>query len=146
MLGYVHTLHLFWSCQHLFYIIIQWSRAEIRILVKFKIKKHIRMQNVAFRILGVRQAALTVAHKVDRCDCILMLLFSLPSWPQWIRCSFKILRKKRTSQIMLFTSKLKPSHSHRMHILCIFQRDIYQRCTRVLQKRVRYLESHFKLF
>ncbi len=43
---------------------------------------------------------------------------------------------------MLFTSKLKPSRSHRTHIYCIFWTDIYQCCTRVSHKRA---QSHVKL-
>ncbi len=34
---------------------------------------------------------------VGRCHCIFMLVFNLSSWTHWIRCSFKILQKKRPS-------------------------------------------------
>ncbi len=54
------------------------------------------------QILGVRQAAYQWRTRCDedvgRCHCIFMLFFNLSSWTHWIRCSFKILRKKRTSK------------------------------------------------
>ncbi len=66
-----------------------------------------------------------------RCDDSVVSLhfnafFSLSSWNHWMRrCSFKTLRKKNiNAEKMLFTSKLEPSRSHRMHIYRISSRDV----------------------
>ncbi len=86
------------------------------------------MQKRCIRILGVRQAALSVAHEMPwrcRCHCILMLFLAYPVEPT--RCGAATLfiqniveKENIIAGNMLFTSKPKPSRSHRTHIYRIF--------------------------
>ncbi len=85
------------------------------------------MQKRCNRILDVRQAAFYVAHKM-----------------RW-RCSQNIAEKEINVEMMLFTSKLELSRSHRMHIYPMFYKDLYHHCSRVSHKRAACLESHVKL-
>ncbi len=93
--------------------------------IHIRMQKYIRMWIFILNLtnikkcLDVHQAALcgTQDAMTMWCPCILKLFFSLSSWTYWMRrCSFKILRKKRTSMRTLFTSKLKPIRSHWTHI------------------------------
>ncbi len=82
-----------------------------------------RMQKCCIRILGVCQAATSVAHKNAMCHCFLMFCWAYPVEPA--KCGdaalfIQIFQKKNINAEMLFTSKLKPSCSHRTHILRIF--------------------------
>ncbi len=94
-----------------------------------------------------------MAHEMRwrcKCRCIVMLLLACPV--EATRCGaaalfIKNVVEKETINVekILFTLKLKPSRSHRSHILCIFYRDIYQRCTLVSHKKAACLENHAKL-
>ncbi len=82
------------------------------------------MQKRCILILGVRQAALSLAHKMRwrcKCRCILMLLLAYPVEPT--RCDAAALfiqniaeKESINVEMILFTAKLKPSRSHWMHI------------------------------
>ncbi len=114
------------------------KKFEFRIFVEFKIKIHIR-------ILDVRRAALSAAHKMClRCRCRCILMFFIASLkPLHAALLIQNITEKQdiNAEKMMFTSKLNPSRSHRTHIYHIFYRDIYQRCTRVSHKRDTCLES-----
>ncbi len=96
--------------------------------VEFKIKIHIRMQKRCIWILGVRQTALSAAHEMwwwCRCHRIIIFLSAYPVEPT--RCSAAALfikniaeKENINAEKILFTSQLKPSRLHRMHISRIF--------------------------
>ncbi len=60
------------------------KNVEFRIFVEFKRKIHIRMQKRCIRIVGVRQSALSVAHKMPwrcRCHCSYNAFLAYPVEP-----------------------------------------------------------------
>ncbi len=96
--------------------------------------------------LDVRQAALSVAHKMRwrcRCRCILMLFLAYPVEPTGCSAAHSKYCGKREHQCrkMLFTSKLEPSCSHRTHFL---ERPLSPLHSRLAQES-QCLESHVKL-
>ncbi len=100
------------------------------IFVEFNIKIHIWMQK---QILGVRIRQLYLWHKMRwRCRCHSIIMFLLAYPVDATGCGTAVLfikhieeKENINANIILFTSKLKPGCSYRMHISCIFYRDLY---------------------
>ncbi len=82
------------------------------------------MEKRCIRMLGVRQAALSVTHEMRwqcKCYCMLMLLLAYPVEPTATLFIQNNAEKENIiAEKILFTSKPKPSRSHRTHIYRIF--------------------------
>ncbi len=106
------------------------------------------MQNVAFRILGVRQADLSVAHSGVGSLWLHLNAFFLPTQLTPMDTLFiqNTAEKENIGDYVVYVKTETKSFTQNAYFAHFLERDIYQRCTRVSQKRVRYLERHFKLF
>ncbi len=70
-----------------------------------------------------------------------MLFIAYPAEPTRCSAATLFIQNITEKEIILFTSKLKPSHSKGVQIYLIFYKDIYHCCTRISHKRAAYLES-----